>query len=192
MAPRSGPGCCGEHILIRSAQVGVPRSVMKAAAVGQLAAFSAATAEAVTAPTPPAAVLPPGDDDVNTEGWGTGSVTPADSGAVVELGAGPRVPPAPLSGKASSLLQAGESAPLSGAALSLVAVASATLSGPASSLGASGHGQGPGSNGGGAVAKPTRSERKRQWKQLRRDKKARRTDPAAEEVPPAAAWIPGE
>ena len=180
----------GDSILISSFQVGVPRSVKATAAgrpeVSAAAATAASAGIVATAATetsaaattaeaaahmPLEAKLPLGGNDVGNEEAGTDPDAPAESETVGGPGdMGPSGPSAPLLSGASSL--------------------------------AAGHveglHQGPGSSGGGGGSGTavvlTRSDRKRQWKQLRRDKKARRGDPetAAAEASPAPAWIPGE
>ena len=166
-------------ISISYVQVGVPRSVKATAVRRPEVSAAAATAATMTAAAataaeaahvPVEANLPQGGNNADAEVAETGPDAPAESSESV---GGP--------------VAIGPSGP---SALSLLSGASSLASGHVEGL----H-QGPGSGDGGGSGTAvvlTRSDRKRQWKQLRRDKKARRGDLTMEEASPAPAWIPGE
>ena len=167
-------------ISISYVQVGVPRSVKATAVRRPEVSAAAATAATMTAAAataaeaahvPVEANLPQGGNNADAEVAETGPDAPAESSEAVggPVAIGPSGPSAPL---------------LSGAAAS-----SSLAAGPDEGQH---HGPGSGRSSGGTAAVLTRSDRKRQWKQLRRDKKARRGDLTMEEASPAPAWIPGE
>ena len=176
----------------------MPRSV-KATAAGrpEVTAAAATPASTTVVAVPSGAKPPPGNVIVDAEVSETGPDAHAESSEAV---GGPGAI-GPSGSSELSLLPGAEAE----AALEAgpdegqhhgPGSASTDAGGAAGSPGAApgpGEGQhhGPGS---GAAVVLTRSDRKRQWKQLRRDKKARRRDPeaAAEEATPAPTWIPGE
>ena len=168
-------------ISISYVQVGVPRSVKATAVRRPEVSAAAATAATMTAAAataaeaahvPMEANLPQGGNNADAEVAETGPDAPAESSEAV---GGP-----------------GTIGPSGPSALSLLSGAAASSSLAAGPDEGQHHGPGSGRSSGGTAAVLTRSDRKRQWKQLRRDKKARRGDLTMEEASPAPAWIPGE